>query len=217
MAEQNRNIEESQELRVFVGNVPFQCTTEEFVELFKDTPGFVNANVVKRYNSEMSRGFGYVTLNSNENLENLLSKETLDFKDRTLRLSKYNRETKKPVSSSNLVFVRNVPENTSENDLSNLFANRFGNVVKCSLNVDRKTGKKLGSCVVEFSDRESCTKALSEREIDLNGSVLNVYRFRDNSKNNNQYNRNPATRAAYKAGFRAGRTLGYQEGVKTQE
>ena len=93
---------------------------------------------------------------------------------------------------------------------------RFWYVIKCSLNVDQ-TGKTLGSCVVEFSDRESCTKALSEKEVDLNGSVLNVYRFRDNSKNNNQYNKNPATRAAYKAGFRAGRTLGYQEGVKTQE
>tara|TARA_S200000501_G_C20761802_1_gene716476 strand:+ start:482 stop:1138 length:657 start_codon:yes stop_codon:yes gene_type:complete len=218
MAEQNRNVEESQELRVFVGNVPFQCTTEEFVELFKDTPGFVNANVVKRYNSEMSRGFGYVTLDSNENLNNLLSKETLDFKDRTLRLSQYNRETRRPVSRNNLVFVRNIPENTSEEEVSSLFTNSFGNVVKCSLNLDRKTGKQLGSCIVEFSDRESCTKALSEREVDLNGSVLNVYRFRDNSKNNNnQYNKNPATRAAYKAGFRAGRTLGYQEGVKTQE
>ena len=217
MAEQNRNVEESQELRVFVGNVPFQCTTEEFVELFKDTPGFVNANVVKRYNSEMSRGFGYVTLDSNENLNNLLSKETLDFKDRTLRLSQYNRETRRPVSRNNLVFVRNIPENTSEEEVSSLFTNSFVNVVNCSINLDRKTGKQLGSCIVEFSDRESCTKALSEREVDLNGSVLNVYRFRDNSKNNNQYNKNPATRAAYKAGFRAGRTLGYQEGVKTQE
>jgi len=216
MAEQN-NVEESQELRVFVGNVPFQCTTEEFTEFFKNTPGFVNATVVKRFNSDMSRGFGYVTLDNNENLNSLLSKETLEFKDRTLRLSKYNRETKKPVPRNNLVFVRNVPENTSEQEVSSLFSNNFGNVVKCSLNVDRKTGKTLGSCVVEFSNKESCTKALSEKEVDLNGSVLNVYRFRDNSKNNNQYNKNPATRAAYKAGFRAGRTLGYQEGVKTQE
>jgi nucleolin len=217
MAEQNRNVENSQELRVFVGNVPFQCTTEEFVECFNDTPGFVNASVVKRFNSDMSRGFGYITLDTTENLENLLSRETLEFKDRTLRLSRYNRDTRRTVQKNNLVFVRNIPEETNEEDVSTLFNNNYGNVVKCSINVDRKTGKQLGSCIVEFSDRDSCTKALSEKELDFNGSVLNVYRFRDNSKNNNQYNKNPATRAAYKAGFRAGRTLGYQEGVKTQE
>jgi nucleolin len=213
MAEQNR--EETTQWKLFVGNVPFQCTKEEFTDWWKDKQGFVEAEVVQRFNSDVSRGFGYVTLDSRENMEALLNEQNLQFKNRTLRLSKWEKNTRTK-QRGNLVFVRNVPQDADEDEVCKTFDDQWGNVSKCTFNVDKRTGQKLNSCVVEFTDRESYNNALGSKELEWNGSVLNLYRFRDNSRNTNQYNKNPATRAAYKAGFRAGRTLGYQEASKSE-
>ena len=47
--------------KIFVGNVPFQCSKEEFTDCFNKYKGFLDADIVNRFNSENCRGFGFVT------------------------------------------------------------------------------------------------------------------------------------------------------------
>lgn len=91
------------EFKIFVGNVPFECNTIEFKKCFENMYGYVNAEIVTKYNtviqqnihfdanrrSGTSRGFGFVTVNNQETANNLLNNTNINFKDRTLRFTEY--------------------------------------------------------------------------------------------------------------------------------
>lgn len=80
--------------KVFVGNVPFQCTQQEFSECFESMPGFIKAEVINKINTPASRGFGFVTFDSYENAMALIESSSIVSssivcKDRILRFTKY--------------------------------------------------------------------------------------------------------------------------------
>lgn len=76
--------------KVFVGNVPFQCSQEEFNECFEKMTGFIKAEIVYKMNMSTSRGFGFVTFNSQENAKKLIENNFVVLKDRTLRFTEYS-------------------------------------------------------------------------------------------------------------------------------
>lgn len=57
--------------------------------------------------------------------------------------------------------VTNVSEDTSDNDLRDLFSN-FGRVVRVYIGKDRDTGIGKGYAFVSFEDREAAQKALTK-------------------------------------------------------
>jgi RNA recognition motif-containing protein len=75
--------------KVFVGNVPFQCTQQEFRECFESMQGFIKAEVINKINTLASRGFGFVTFDSHESATALIESSSIVCKDRILRFTKY--------------------------------------------------------------------------------------------------------------------------------
>lgn len=76
--------------------------------------------------------------------------------------------------TNNKLFVGNLPFKLSENDISDLFG-QYGEVVSCSMPVDRETGRKRGFAFVEMKDdaqAESAIQALNGRQIE--GRALSV-------------------------------------------
>jgi RNA recognition motif-containing protein len=106
------------EFKVFVGNVPFNCTQEEFQNCFSNVPGYKNADVIRRYNSNFSRGFGFITFNSDSDATALLSShDNIILKDRTLRLSRYSFDEKTKLNTqldTNSRYRRRDPEERRE-------------------------------------------------------------------------------------------------------
>jgi RNA recognition motif-containing protein len=204
--------ENTQVYKVFVGNVPFKCNKEEFVNLFKNLNGYVNADVIKRYQSDITRGFGFVSFDTKENADVLLSMNEMSFSDRTLRFSEYSSRVKEP--RKNLVFVRNVPKTVDVQNLKNTFSN-YGEVKGCVLNKHHESGEPSGTCVIEFTEVDSMLKVLNERQVPFEDENLDVYKFR--KKTNPRLatkHSTPETKNAYKAGFKAGKRIGYQEGLR---
>lgn len=81
---------ESQMYKIFVGNVPFQCSQSEFSKCFDLFPGFIKAEIVYKQNLNLSRGFGFVTFDTKNNAMILLDNSTqIQCKDRTLRFTEY--------------------------------------------------------------------------------------------------------------------------------
>ena len=70
------------------------------------------------------------------------------------------------MSSINL-YVGNLPFQTTEADLSNLFE-PYGEVLSAKVIMDRETGRSRGFGFVEFSSRDDGEKAIAE----LNGSDM---------------------------------------------
>jgi len=76
--------------KVFVGNVPFQCTKDDFMNCFKKLPGYIDSGIIRRYKSKLSRGFGFVVLNNEVNAQKLINGGfNIKLRGRPLRFSKY--------------------------------------------------------------------------------------------------------------------------------
>jgi RNA recognition motif-containing protein len=59
--------------KIFVGNVPFDCTNDEFKEPFKNIEGCTLAELVNRSNNSNTRGFGFLTFENSEYANNFLN------------------------------------------------------------------------------------------------------------------------------------------------
>lgn len=165
-----------QKCKLFVGNVPYQCTKSEFKKCFENIKGFVDADIIVKHNSTTSRGFGFVTFDTTHNADSALKKNDVMFKDRILRLSKYNVEIKKNVLKPTAIFLKNILENTTRDDIYNTFS-AFGKIDKCFINSDFKTGKLKNSAVVKLYDETIMDYMVNNmKTVELiNGNVVNMY------------------------------------------
>lgn len=186
--------------KVFVGNVPYLCTTEEFVECFQQMEGFVEADIVRRPNSKFSRGFGFVTFDQQSALDQILARDDLELNGRILRFSayEYDREPK-----NYLVFLRGVPEEYNEDRLKETM-DRFGEVKEVTLHLNRETNKPTGTAVVGYGSVDTMREVLRERECTVEeGVLLRFFPYRKHPTNRRQRLYKTA-RDAYMAGFQAG-------------
>ena len=79
------------------------------------------------------------------------------------------------------IFIGNLSWETEEEDLRDLF-NSYGEVTKCTIPLERDSGRKRGFGFVEMSDGgEAAIEALNETEVDGRSLVVNESRPRDKS------------------------------------
>ena len=97
-------MDKEDQFKVFVGNVPFECTDKDFINPFKDMDGFVDAKVIRHPKSLTStRGFGFVCFEKQEHIDNLL-KNTIKINDREVRISNYEKQKPHPVYAKKYFF-----------------------------------------------------------------------------------------------------------------
>ena len=192
--------------KIFVGNVPFNCTDEEFKETFKYLDGYVTAELISRSQSNSTRGFGFVTfLNKNYVDEFLERKDKIILRDRILRFTKYYNYDDSEFMIKNLkknnIYVTGIPNYFDNNKLKEFFSN-YGKVLLGYINTDILTGKKVGTGYIEFVDDESYKKVINLKKIHLNdGNTINIYKFKENKTKTNNYD----IREIYKIAFNAGK------------
>ena len=91
--------EDINQRKIFVGNVPFNCTQEGFEECFDDISGIYKADIVKGHRDD-SRGIGFVTMNTIEDAETLKKREDIKCKGRTLRFYPYQNNASNNTTES---------------------------------------------------------------------------------------------------------------------
>lgn len=197
--------------KVFVGNVPFDCTDIEFKEAFKSIEGCINAELIQRSQSNNTRGFGFITFSSNLLASNFLEKkEKIILKERTLRFTKYYDSNDSDFITNNLkknnIFVSNIPKYFDNDRFINLFS-QFGPILIGYINKDLNSKKKTNTGIIEFSNNESCNKALDLKFISLDdGNILNVTRYKEESPSSKSpdYDMTEIYKIAFTAGKKAG-------------
>jgi len=208
---------ENIDAKIFVGNVAFTCVENDFINCFKNMKGFVKAEIIKKYNSELSRGFGFVTFDSDINANHLLEQKEIVLDNRKLRFSKYSLNNKPQISNQTQkykLFIKNTPSNMKTEELSKVFS-KYGAVDVCYFNTDIKTGSPKNTAVIELKDKESYLKAINDKNVEYNKTQLeiNPLIYKQTKKYNNVFNRD----TTYKKGFNAGKMFGIQIGLNLKK
>ncbi|KAG8376799.1 hypothetical protein BUALT_Bualt09G0101500 [Buddleja alternifolia] len=97
--------------KLYAGNLSWNLTSQSLKEAFADQPGFLSAKIIFDRDSGRSRGFGFVTFTSQEEVESALNAMNgMELEGRPVRLNL--AEQRSPVTPPAV-------ENTSESDLEN--------------------------------------------------------------------------------------------------
>jgi RNA recognition motif-containing protein len=159
------------DFKLFVGNIPFDCTLNEFRNAFKKCKGYINADLI---NNSNSRCFGFVILKNKESMEELLIKNNIYVKDRQLRLTRYNNNTKN--KENNYIKISNIPSILTINDIRREFEN-FSDVGKCFIDTDRNTGEYKDTGIVEIIDTDIFEQLIKIETLLINEYTINLSRY----------------------------------------
>jgi len=152
--------------KIFVGNVPFDCTNKEFQDIFNNVEGYISGEIITKYNSQNSRGFGFIILNTLENAKKILGRNDIVLKERVLRFTEYDNKNKNKKkiyydneNTNNIknryLIIKDVI-NINREDIKEMFFDQ--EIGKYFIAVNRKTGDKLDYAIVEYYENTNQIK-----------------------------------------------------------
>lgn len=169
------------ECKLFIGNVPFDSSQENFSDSFKKYKGFVSADLIVNSNSGESRGFGFVVMDSQDNVKNLLEGPEIWLDGRKLNLTEYTLPEKKSHSIGGRLYlvIERIPENLTRNELKNYFM-KYGNVGRHFIFSDINTGSRLTRGFIEMLDEDDYFRLLNIRNVTINNSRVTINKWKAN-------------------------------------
>ncbi|XP_061353275.1 heterogeneous nuclear ribonucleoprotein Q [Gastrolobium bilobum] len=167
--------------RLFIGNVPKNLTEDEFRKAVEGIgPGVENIELIKDpQNPSRNRGFAFVLYYNNACADYSRQKmSTASFKldGNTPTVTWADPKNSSDHSASSQVkalYVKNIPENTTTEQLKELF-NRHGEVTKVVM-PPGKAGGKRDFGFIHYAERSSALKAIKDTEkYEIDGQLLEV-------------------------------------------
>jgi len=179
--ESNNVINKNDLTKVFVGNVPYQCTQDEFEKCFERLEGYVKAEIITGYRNNISRGFGFVTMQTIDQAEQLKRRNDIIFKNRILRFTPYRNldtfhNTHNSVRDNNYVNVDMIPIGWNKRILRKAFS-EYEPIGKCYINIDPNTGELGSNGFIEIYDDEMYEKIILKQFHEFDGNVLQTTRY----------------------------------------
>lgn len=146
--------------KIFVGNVPFNCSQEEFEKCFDSVQGVIKAEIVKGVRDD-SRGIGFITMNSERDAELLKNREDIKCKGRTLRFYPYQTHSIKNKSepNNNYVYIEGVPIDKDRTWLKEVFKD-YGPFNRYFIYVNQDTGERKTSALLDLADDKKYDKII---------------------------------------------------------
>ncbi|KAL0344638.1 UNVERIFIED_CONTAM: ribonucleoprotein A, chloroplastic [Sesamum radiatum] len=178
----------SPDLKVFVGNLPFSVDSAGLAGLFEQAGNVQMVEVIYDKMSGRSRGFGFVTMSTIEEVEAAVEKfNGYELEGRVLRVNSGPPPSKRENSSfrggprggmnsdnTNRVYVGNLAWGVDNLALETLFSEQ-GNVKEARVVYDRESGRSRGFGFVTYSSPEEVNNAVESLDgVDLNGRPIRV-------------------------------------------
>ncbi|PIO76320.1 hypothetical protein TELCIR_01607 [Teladorsagia circumcincta] len=159
---------------VFISNLDFKTTPEQVKEVLD---GVVEVRLVYRGMSKLTKGYGFVDLDSKKSFEEALAKDRIPIDGRPMLIAVSDPEKRPTFKYStdlekSKLFVRNVHYDCTEDQLRDAFK-VFGEVKAVRI-VTHISGKPKGVAYVEFVNEDDARKAVLEPEIILLDRKLHV-------------------------------------------
>lgn len=174
--------------KLFIGGLNYSTTDETLKEYFSKFGELVDCVVMKFRDTKRSRGFGFVTYATVEQVDECQSNRphTIDgTKVETKRATP--RDDTGPGSGQTVckIFLGGLKDGVSDDNLREYFG-EFGNVVQVEQMTDKVTGRKRGFGFVEFDDYDPVDKLmLKGNHHNVNGFKIDVKKAISKSEMNN--------------------------------
>ncbi|XP_054802689.1 29 kDa ribonucleoprotein A, chloroplastic [Prosopis cineraria] len=176
----------SPDLKLFVGNLPFSVDSAQLAELFESAGTVEMVEVIYDKMTGRSRGFGFVTMSTSEEVEAAAQQfNGYELDGRALRVNfgPPPRKENAPFRGSrggyasdtgNRVHVGNLAWGVDNLALETLFAEQ-GKVLEAKVIYDRESGRSRGFGFVTYGSAEEVNGAIeSLNGVDLNGRAIRV-------------------------------------------
>ncbi|RLN43202.1 RNA-binding protein CP29B, chloroplastic-like [Panicum miliaceum] len=171
----------SADLRIFVGNLPFSVDSAQLAGLFEQAGSVEMVEVIYDKLTGRSRGFGFVTMSSVEEVEAAVEQFNGYVLDgRSLRVNsgpaplREQSSPRGPRGEANRVYVGNLSWGVDNSALANLF-NEQGEVLEARVIYDRESGRSRGFGFVTYGSSEEVENAISNLDgAELDGRQIRV-------------------------------------------
>jgi len=210
--------ENNDDKKIFIGGLHYNTTKETLMSYFQNFGTLEDVVVIKHPDTQRSRGFGFVTFSSQEEVDACQ-------KNRPHTLDGKQVETKRavprgiqgnvarpargagPSTAEHKVFVGGIKEEVDDEDLKTYFST-FGNVKQVKILVDKNTGRKRGFAFVEFDDYDPVHKCILQRNHQIKGQRVDV----KNAVNRRETNYGPRSINAPRNSGNANSNYGWMNG-----
>jgi len=157
--------------KMFIGGLNWETTDQSLKDYFTQFGEVTECTVMRDGVTGRSRGFGFLTFKDPKVVnvvmvkEHLLDGKLIDPK-RAIPRDEQEKTSK--------IFVGGVSQEATETDFRQFFA-QFGNVLDCTLMMDKDTGRPRGFGFVTFDDDQAVERALSQ-PLAIHGKPIEVKR-----------------------------------------
>ena len=174
--------EKAEEDKIFVGNLPFDIDSENLASLFGQAGTVEVAEVIYNRATDRSRGFGFVTMSTLEELKKAVEMFSgYELNGRVLTVNKAAPKGAQPERpprppQSFRVYVGNLPWDVDNSRLEQIFS-EHGKVEDARVVYDRETGRSRGFGFVTMSsetDMNDAIAALDGQSLDGRAIRVNV-------------------------------------------
>ncbi|XP_018424393.1 PREDICTED: heterogeneous nuclear ribonucleoprotein A1 isoform X2 [Nanorana parkeri] len=163
---------EPEQLRkLFIGGLSFETTDESLRNHFEQWGALTDCVVMRDPNSKRSRGFGFVTYSTTEEVDASMNARPHRVDGRMVEPKRAvsREDSQRPGAHLTVkkIFVGGIKEDTEEHHLRDYFE-QYGKIEVVEIMTDRANGKKRGFAFITFEDHDSVDKIVIQKYHTIN-------------------------------------------------
>ena len=185
----------SQLCKVFVGGISITTSDETFKDYFESYGKVVDSVIIRDQMSNRSKGFGFVTFDKPERVDELLEKRPFNIDGKEVEVKRaIPREEMSPTAHTKTkkLFVGGLAKDVASDDVRDFFK-QYGSVDEVQLIYDKETQDFRGFCFVTMGSEDIVDKIVIEQSHTINGKPCTVKKAEPKFSKVNQ---TPVARAA---------------------
>uniref|UniRef100_F6TA19 Heterogeneous nuclear ribonucleoprotein A2/B1 n=1 Tax=Xenopus tropicalis TaxID=8364 RepID=F6TA19_XENTR len=169
--------EKEQFRKLFIGGLSFETTEDSLRNYYEQWGKLTDCVVMRDPASKRSRGFGFVTFSSMDEVDASMAARphTIDGRVVEPKRAVAREESAKPGAHVTVkkLFVGGIKEDTEEHHLREYFE-EYGKIESIEIITDKQSGKKRGFGFVTFDDHDPVDKIVLQKYHTINGHNAEV-------------------------------------------